>query len=265
MNYLIKHIKLLKAYVKLGAKVTVEYRIQVWTNILTHVLMIGTWFLFWNLMFGSLHELKHWTFPMLLLMVGFVQLSQALWQFGYFSIRLSDDIMKGKIDAYMVRPINPVFGTLMDYFKVEATIPVLMGLGIVLFVTLNYFSLDIIKIIIALTICLIGVFLLHIMYLIIGLLTFWFGNTDAFLHLYNSLKETKTFPVDLFNGYIKGILTIVYPVIFLGTYPALATTIFTISNSLLILFYELVLLFTLILIMLLLWKHGIKRYESLGG
>jgi len=265
MNYLAKHWLLLKEYSKIGFKFAIEYKAQFFSNLLGHLVLIGLWFFFWKLMFGNVSTMGQWTYPMMLLLIGFFQLGEAMWQFGYMTLRVSDRIMDGDLDKYLSRPINPLFGILAEDLDLIPILPITTAIIIILTVIINYFSLDLIKLVIALSLCAIGTLIVHLVTIALGLLGFWLGRTRTLMTIYRSLNIAKTYPGDILGAMMRGILTYGFPAMILTTNPVLTVTNWTIQQSLLYLTLAIGLWVFWIIIVMLLWKYGIKKYESSGG
>jgi len=81
----------------------------------------------------------------------------------------------------------------------------------------------------------------------------------------SSLNVSEKMPYDIFPGALKLFFTLIIPVIFRATYPALIATNYPIRLSLLILFIEMLLLILFWSLFALAWKQGVKRFESHGG
>lgn len=265
MNYLGKHIKLMGVYLVLGLKKSHEYKTQFFLNIVTHSVLMIVWFLFWDLLFSQVNTIAHWTLPMLILMVGFFELSDAIWQAGYFTMGVSDQLLEGKLDRWLSRPINPLFGLLMQHFDADFIPPFIIATTIITYTTITYFSFHLLKFGIALLICIIAVQILHTVTVTIGCLGFWFGKTRSLVSLYRGFLVAKSYPMDLLGRFWRGIVTFFFPGIFFATYPALAIGLWTVKQGLFALGLELAVFLITLIILYITWSEGVKRYESMGG
>lgn len=264
MNYILKHIYLLKSYFIIGLRITTEYKFQFITNFLSYLITVGIWIAFWNLLFGKIETIGNWNMPMLIMMVGFFHLNGALWQFCYYTLVVSDEIVRGKIDKYLTRPINPLYGLVMEHFELMALLPLLMALGMIIFIIWKYFSLDVLKLFLALMVNLVSVAIVQVVYCIIGTLSFWFGRTRNITGIYRSFRTAEQFPLDILGSLGQGFFTFIFPAIFMGTYPVLIVVQWELAKSLKILALSLAILFFWLLILIILWRKGVKSYESLG-
>lgn len=265
MMHLNKIWELTKVYSLLGYRISNEYKSQFFANTVTHLILLFMWLYFWDLLFANIEEIGHYTLPMLLLLVGFIQLSDGFWQLGFFTMRVCDEIIKGNLDKYLVRPMNPLMGVMLDYFAWDPILGILASLGLIVFVMVNYFSLMILKLILALLICAIGVYIFHILTIFFGLLTFWFGRTRFLVTFYRSFNQARAYPIDIMNLPLRILFTFFFPAAMFATYPVLLITKWSAQQMTVML---LVIIFTAIIWTMLIiftWSKGIKRYESMGG
>jgi ABC-2 type transport system permease protein len=265
MNYILKHLKLIKPYFSIGLKIATEYKFQFITNFLTYIVVAAIWIFLWSLMFSNIQEIGNWSLPMLIMMVGFFQVAEAIWQFGFYTLGISREIISGRVDKYLVRPINPLYGIIMEKFEIVAFLPLVMGLGIILYANIKYLSLDLIKISLALFTVMIGISILQVIYSLLGILTFWIGDSRGFQRLHRSTRVLNNFPLDIMNKVMTGVLMFLAPIIFFGTYPVLMVTNWPISTSLKIIALAFSILIFWSIVLYFLWKRGIKKYESMGG
>ena len=202
---------------------------------------------------------------MLILVVAFFNLNDSIWQFTFYTMGVSYDIMHGEVDKYLTRPINPLFGLVMEHFEMMALLPMLIALGLIIYVTINYFSLDILRFMIAFLVNFVCAMIFNIAYSTLGALSFWFGRTRSLVSIYRSFFTAKSFPIDILNRFMRGFFTFIFPAIFIGTYPVLILTKLSMTDSVLILLLSIVILSVFSIILWIVWTKGVKRYESFGG
>ncbi|MBS3147392.1 ABC-2 family transporter protein [Candidatus Woesearchaeota archaeon] len=260
-----KHLELIIPYSRLSFKKLTEYKFNIITNTLGYLALIITWILFWNFIFGSMPEVAEWKYPMLLMLVGFVYLSDALWQMLWYTVAFYHDISKGNLDLYLVRPIAPLYALVMKEFQFFSILPGLGGIGIIVYTLLNYYSLNIFRLTLALILCLVGVVLVHLLYMSVNSLSFWFGKTTAFRTIFRSFFLLRNYPLDIFSIWVRAGLTFILPFYFTGTAQVkllLSSNTWEIAT---ILFYALIALAIWLSIFLIIWNRGLKRYESSGS
>lgn len=264
MNYLAKHIFLLGCHARVGFHRAIEYKFELITNFLSYVADAIVLILFWNLVFSNVESIGSWNFPMLVLMTGFVELSEALWQVCFYSIAFSEDIVNGSIDKYLTRPINPLYAMIFGHIEFFALMPLLLSLGLIFYVVANYLDVMLIKLLLALLITVIGVTIFIAIYCIIGTLAFWFGRTRKILSIYRSFMPAKQFPLDILGRLWRAFFVFVFPAMFTGAIPVLIMVAWDWRTILATFAIAMLILIFWICILALVWKKGVQRYESSG-
>ncbi len=264
-NYIIKHAKLMKPYLKLGWHTWIEYKFNFITNTLTYAVFITLWLVFWKLMIGKLGIIGGWTNPMLTMLIGFSFFNSAVWQITWGTVMFANDVIEGKLDNYMVRPINPLFAMIAERLNLASIIPAMFGLGIILYTVSANYSFEILKILLSLAITLFAVFIIHIFFCLAGLSVFWFGKNNAFKIFLRGFNIVDEYPITIFGLIAVNFFTFVMPKIFIGTYPVLLLTNRTLGWGLKVFATELTIAAFWAVVLVFVWKRGIRRYESHGG
>ncbi len=264
-GYYMKHFRVLPAYVRMSFQKMIEYKFNVLTNVVSVTVVSIVWIFFWSLLLGNVKEIGSWNVPALILLSGFIQLSYSLWQVLWYTIAFREDILTGKLDLYLVRPVHPLFGMVFRELQFFSILSAGVGAAIVAYAITTYYSVNVVNIAFALFYCLIGVSFFHISYSIMNTSTFWFGRLRSPRSIMRSFEIISTYPIDIFNVLVQGFYTFFLPYAFLGTLPARAITTFTLSQNI---FYALVgigVITCWFLVFLFCWKKGLERYESYGG
>lgn len=260
----IKHFKLIKAYARLSFKKMIEYKFIVVTNTLGYLFVMVAWIFFWNLLFGNIKEIGEWKYPMLLLLVGFLYLSDALWQIFWYTISFSSDIMKGNLDVYLVRPIHPLYGLVMREMQLFSLIPAGFGLVLILYASFKYYSVTVINLAIALFMCVIAAAMLGVLYSTIMSLSFWLGKISAVRTVFRSFHIIQKYPLDIFSIAVRNFFTFVVPLYFFGTAQVVAI-LGSKQVALQYLMLEIAIFLFWLCVWQFTWTRGVRRYESYGG
>ena len=65
-----------------------------------------------------------------------------------------------------------------------------------------------------------GVVIVYSLWLMLVTLAFWFVKVDNFTEVFYTFYETGRFPISVYRGWIRLLLTFVVPIAFLTTFPA---------------------------------------------
>lgn len=264
-NYFLKHLKIIPAYIKLSTKKCIEYKFNMFTNIISMTTVTIVWILFWNLIIGNVKEIAGWKIPALIIFTGFLQLSNAMWQMLWYTVSFTEDITSGRIDMYLVRPMHPLFGLIFQEMQLFSVFGAGTGFAIVIYAVIKYYSLNLIKLTIALSFCLLGVYFIYIICCLSNTLAFWFGNLKTPRSIIISFEVAGQYPINIFNSIIQSFYTFLFPIIFIGTLPAITLTQLTLPHAVYYLIMGLLIAVIWTLFFIIIWNKGLKRYESNGG
>lgn len=172
---------------------------------------------------------------------------------------LSHNIAKGNLDVYLTQPKFSLIGLLTSNCKVSALGDILYGLVLGLFAT-NFNILDYIFLII------LAIFASSILLSIIAMvhmISFWAVNIARFANIYtNSVLITLTiYPEKMYNTFTKVLIYTIAPVFYCTFLPISIGTSFNIIK--LLIFLTLCVIF--LLLTSIVYKNGLKRYESGNG
>lgn len=262
--FLIKHIRLVRSYVRISFKKSTEYKFNVFTNALGYFSVMVAWIFFWDFLFGNIKELGEWKYPMLLLMIGFLYLSDALWQIFWYTISFSSDIVKGNLDLYLVRPIHPLYALVMKELQLFSLIPAMFGIVLIVYTLTKYYAIAVVNFSIALLMCAVAAALLGVFYSIIMSLAFWLGKISAIRTVFRSFQIMQRYPLDIFSMAVRGFFTFVVPLYFFGTAQVLAV-LGSKSTAAGYLMLEVVVFVFWLFVWHMTWSRGVRRYESYGG
>jgi len=263
--YVRKHAFMLKRYLAISLVNFSEYKIVFYVNMMQYIILGAVWIIFWGLLISNLEGIAHWRMPMLIMLTGFVYFNQAINDLFWYTFRLDQVIIKGEIETHLVRPVNVLYALVIGKINIADLLPAMIGMGIILYAVFGYFEIMTIKFFLGLLAGLIGVGIIQSIMSIIGALGFWFGNMMSLRMILRSFKMAERYPMDLYAMSIQVFFTFVMPFIFIGTFPVLILTRYTLQESLHILGIEILVFIFWFGLMLFIWNRGVRRYESVGG
>ncbi len=265
-NYLLKHAKLFKRYSIISFKRSIEHRVSFYFNVLNQIINVLIWMMFWTIILSQVGEYKGWTFAMTTLLLGFFFMQDSVWILFWRNWNYSEDIINGNITSYLVKPMNTYLALIWKYMDISRLGDMFIGVGLI-FGALWYFSFEvtIIKLALAMTICLIGALITLNLFALSNVFCFWWGNIYFLRNMLSGFFQLEKTPLNVLPFTAKMIYTFLFPLIFIATYPVLVVSEFSLVEGLEILALELVIAFTGYLLLFILWKRGIKRFEAYGG
>lgn len=265
-SVIVKHIRLIPAYVRLVLKEEIEYKFAMYLYLLSHVVSVLVWIIFWRAMLNNIGTFGEWSFPLMVLLTGFVTISQGfMWVFlGIY--QLPAHILNGKLNTYLVKPVHPFLHLISKEINVHSAVRVALGVVLVvvpLFVYTIPYSTT--QLMIALAMSILGFAVTTIPFALVCCLSFWIGRGDFVRDLFAEIFPFQQYPLSEFPTAFVYAFTFVLPLIFSGTFPVLVLTVLTLQESVALLGVLLCLTIGQLAVFSMLWKAGLRRYESYGG
>lgn len=239
-----------------------EYKVNYMLDLLSNILFVCSNLLFWECLYSNAYEIPMWNRSEMFVFLAFVELFFGI-KGGLFSnaARFSLFIVSGKLDAYLVRPVNAVIKMLFSNLNIFELIK-----GASMFFMLIHFSsleLSILNLFIGILVCIMGVIILSLIQVCISFISFKFGRVDAIIEIIDSLMNFNKYPLNIFPTCIFFLFKYFLPFALFSTIPALVSISDTGFEGLMtFLFMAIIICIIWIMITSQLWKRAGKNYES---
>lgn len=220
-----RYIKLCLLFFKAAFQNELAFRFNFFINILNSILglagSIGGLFI----LYTNKESLNGWSFLETLALLGVYMTVQALKDLfiGPSLDKLAGmggEIETGHFDFTLLKPIPAQFYISVRNWSVWAIFNIVIGLGIlcsaILQLNIKYKPADLLVFIISL---INSQVLIYSIMLILSSVAFWYRGTFL-LWIWNDVMQTGRYPIGIYPGYIKLILTWIVPVGFIVTVPA---------------------------------------------
>ncbi|NPA72327.1 MAG: hypothetical protein GXO35_05805 [Gammaproteobacteria bacterium] len=221
--------------------------------------------LFWDIIFNNIGTVPGWSFGGILIYLGFSELFFAITSaFFGAATRFHALITNGRLDVYLIRPVDPRALVFAMTFRIEYIIRVLPS---VLFLfaygwALNQ-GLNFIGLITGIILASLAALVLALLQLTGSYLGFWIGSMKAVEEFTQALIVLTQYPTTIMGPWLRAILTFVFPIGYAATEPALLT----VSNN--SIFPSVLAMSGMLVGWLALseltWRKGLGQYESYGG
>ncbi|MCU0491689.1 MAG: ABC-2 family transporter protein [Chloroflexaceae bacterium] len=219
------YLRLLSIFYKNSLITELEYRLQFWAN-----LGLSLFWLVWaalgvRVFFIHTATIAGWRYEEVLVVVGlFFALNGYRQMFIQPNLsRLSQYVQQGLLDYMLTRPVNSQFLVSLRYIGVHNWGDPLLGLGLVAYAFwLLGYAPGPVQVGQFLLLALAAVVLLYSLNLLLQTTTIWLVNIERADTLVWSLLEAGRFPVDFYRGWVRLALTVLVPVAFFTTFPAMA-------------------------------------------
>ena len=225
------------------------------TKVVFMILNNASFILQWIIIYSLKNNVGNYSFKMVLLLWG---LASGTYGFAHFlfkdALSLSDTIVHGKLDSYLVQPKNVLISVITSDIEVSAIGDVLYG-----YIVLFIYGLTLRNFLLFTFFCITGAIIIVDIAVMLGSLSFWIGKSDMIADTGNSLMVNfATYPDGIFKGVAKVLLFTIVPVGLTSYIPVWVITKFDLKQTLLVIIVAIV----LTILASKIFNKGLKRYSS---
>jgi len=208
--------------------------------------------------------LGNWDYYQTLMILGYSSTSIGLFNIFFINIFSlgSSYIVEGKLDKFLIRPINVLFQLLVERIDLDNISELIIGVFLIVYSALKLgYEINVFLILFSIVFIIFSVFTLLGLFLIFASTNFWLQEKINFIPILYSLFNFSRFPITIFNKKIKLILTFIMPYFYLGYYPV--NFLLKIDTKYVYtIFYQPILCLIFLTIGGIVWKIGLSKYES---
>lgn len=261
-----KYMKLYIQFTKQFIKSLIEYKADFVLGLIGFILAQFTGVIFIKLIFNSIPKLSGWSFYEILLIYGMAQIPRGidhvvtdnLWLLSW------NIIVQGQFDKYLIRPLNPLFQLIAERFQPDGFGEIIIG--IILLTTscikLNI-QFDFVRILLLISVIIAATLIYTAIKLATASIAFWVKSGQAYLKMAYELSDFVKYPVNIYPKAIKLLLTFIIPFAFTGYFPG---AYFLGRESIWSgIFLTYLISIAGMCVAYLIWKNGMKNYESSGS
>lgn len=211
-----------------------------------------------------------WTMGEMAFLYSLLILSQGIVTFIFSGILdFGEFVRDGTFDRFLVRPLSPLIQIIMGGFEISGFAHIILGF-LTFFMANSLITVhwNLLNGLVFVTVVIGGALILGSIRIIIAAIAFYAVNTNSLVHLFVfSSREFLLYPLNIYNGGLRFLLTFIVPLGFINFYPAhyfLNKSGDDIFHPLFV-FGTLPIGMVMFLFSLWLWKRGQDDYESAGG
>jgi ABC-2 type transport system permease protein len=223
-------------YLKLGGQFAwasvqneLAHRANFWVSLLHSLLNLTTGVLGLWVIFGQVDAIHGWDLPSTMALLGvYLTLGALRGLFIGPSLEalagMDGEIWTGTFDFTLLRPVNAQFLASVRHWRPFALVDLMLGLGVVVVAAAQLGqALTPARLVSFLLTLLVGVTILYALLLAFSALTLW-NPGFLFSWVFDGLFRMARYPVGLYPGWLRLVLTWVVPVGVMTTVPAQALT-----------------------------------------
>jgi ABC-2 type transport system permease protein len=225
----VNYVRLAGQFARASAQSELAYRANFWIGLFHSLLNLLTGVLGVLVIFGQVDSIQGWDLPSTLALLGvYLTLSALRDLFIGPSLEslvgMDGEIWTGTFDFTLLRPVNAQFLASVRHWRPFALVDLVLGLG-VLAVAVGQLgqALTLARLAAFLLTLIVGVVILYAILLAFSALVLW-SPGFLFTWLFDGLFRMARYPVGLYPGWLRLVLTWIVPVGVMTTVPAQALT-----------------------------------------
>jgi ABC-2 type transport system permease protein len=220
-----RYLKLLAIFYRYSILKELEYRVNFLANVFMSVFWLAWAVVGVSVFFLYRDKMGDWTYPEVLMVVGLFTLFNGVME---SLLRpnvgaIIEQIRDGTFDFVLTKPINAQFIASLRNLVVWRLVDVIIGFGIIVY-ALNLLGISpaLDRIAVFSIMLASGIFIVYSLWLAMSSMAFWFVRIDNVTELFYAFYEAGRYPVTIYRGFVRSLLTFIVPIAFVTTFPASA-------------------------------------------
>ena len=255
-------LRLVGSYFRIGAMNELQYRINFFLQLFQSLIALATGLVGLALVFAHTTELRGWTRPELLAVMGVHVLMGGVIRTTIQPNmeRLMGEVQQGTLDFALTKPADSQVMVSVREVRIWQSVDIVVGLVLVAWAvyqlqqTISFGAM--VAFVVAL---LLGALTIYSFWLMLTTGAFWVVRMDQVVELFQGVYQAGRWPVGIYPGWLRTGLTFLVPVAFAVTVPAEALTGRLTWQTLL---GAALLSATLMLLARFVWRIGLRRYSG---
>jgi ABC-2 type transport system permease protein len=255
-------LKLLKVFYRTSIQTDMEYRADFFTRVVATGVRLLTNIAGLKIAFSYTPTLRGWTFAQVLVLFAVFHFVDAVIEtFIAPNMRnVMTQVREGTLDFVLMKPVNTQFMASFRTLNIWQLAGAFLGIGLLVY-TLQNLSLEIgpAQTLLFAATLLTGLTIIYSFWLVLVTLTFWFVRFDNVEQIMWQAYVAGRYPMEIYPGWLRRVLTSVIPVAFVVTIPAEALSGRLAAGTLLM---SAVVGVTALAASSLFWRFGLKNYTG---
>lgn len=264
MKNIIHNIQLYLSFFEASLKEVLIYRLDCIAGMISQIVTQLVSIIFVWITFQNTDKLAGWTFEQSLLLYGIMLISIGIVDLCFDSLYDIGPkyIREGDFDKILLRPVHPLISIIGESKAFTA-----FGyLGLGLFITISM----LVKLAIPITFILIlkiiffsiiGAAIIGAINTIFSISSFWTYKSNEVIWTFFRMYTFTQYPIDIYNGFIKFLITYILPFAFVAYYP----TMNYLGMDKYMIWLSPVIAVALWIVAVNIWNWALKKYRSTGS
>ena len=220
-------LSLIGSYFRIGAMNELQYRVNFFLQLFQSLIALATGLIGLAIVFAHTTELRGWTRPELLAVMGVHVLMGGVIRSTIQPNmeRLMGEVQQGTLDFALTKPADSQVLVSVREIRIWQTVDIVVGLVLVAVAVYQLQStLSISAVAGFLVALLLGTTTIYSFWLMLTTGAFWIVRMDQIVELFQGVYQAGRWPVGIYPGWLRTGLTFLVPIAFAVTVPAEALT-----------------------------------------
>lgn len=263
MKKILENISLYLSLLKISLKEILIYRIDCIAGIFSQLVVQVVSLIFIFIVFQNTENIAGWNFEQILLLYGVTRVSIGI--SGYCFDALYDIgpkyIRNGEFDKILLRPVHPLISIIGASKEFESLADFFIGLGITVYMLYTLaIPITVLLIFKIIFFSIIGALIIGAINTIFSITSFWTYRSNEIIWSFYRIYTFTEYPIDIYNVFIKILITIILPFAFVAYYP----TMDYLGLNHYMIYLSPIIAIILWVIAIKLWNMALNKYRSTG-
>ncbi len=224
-----RYVRLTSHFIRASIQEEAAYSANFWINLLYSLLNLASGILGVMVLFNQVQSIRGWGFAETLALLGIYLIASALRNLFIGPsldalAGMDGEVWQGTLDFTLLRPVNIQFMASLRRWRIFSLLDLLFGLGVLVAAALQMeHALTAIRFLAFLLALGAGIIILYAILLAFTALVFWSPGV-LFTWIFDGIFQMARYPIGLYPGWLRLVLTWVVPVGLITTVPVQALT-----------------------------------------
>ena len=222
-----KNMKVLIEFFRACMVEELEYRTNFFGNMLTSLFWIVIAVLTVDVFFNQTNQLGGWSYYEVLVLLGVFNTINGFIEFALRQnmARIVDHIRKGTLDYVLTKPVDSQFFVSFRHLVFWRLADIFWGCALIVYALAKLGRWpSVLDFVLFLILLLAAMVLVYSIWMILMTTSFWFVKIEILSFIFSSFFETTRFPVQVYKGWLRILLTFILPAAFMTSVPSAALT-----------------------------------------
>ena len=225
MTKVVDNIKLYLAFLKASLKEMLVYRFDCIVGMVSQIVTQLVEIVFIWIVFQNTENLAGWDFRQILLLYGITLISIGISDFCFDALYDIGPkyIRDGDFDKIMLRPVHPLISIIGDSKEFTAlgylALGLFMTIAMLIEIAIPITAILILKIVFF---SIVGAAIIGAINTIFSISSFWTYRSNEIIWSFYRIYTFAQYPIDIYNKFIKTLITVILPFAFVAYYPTMA-------------------------------------------